>query len=204
MTGPYPPGFAPGPQPGYPGPLPPTPPYQPPYQPPRRPPNRLWPHRWLGVALLVATTLIALAAGLGYAVRGGGSHPDSGGRTLTAAAAQRAIQNYLDALMDRDIDAIARNTLCGIYDEVSDHRSDNAVAKMNSDAFRKQFSQAEVTAVDKIVYLSDTQAQALFTMRVNRVSGDQRQDRTQGVAQLLAVDGNVLVCSYVLRAAGSF
>ena len=207
MAGPYPPNYGIGPgigaaRPPHPGAPPAGYPMRPPMPypgPPPRGPRRLR----LGWGAVLVVVVAALAAVLGYAVRGAGTGTSRQSASISAPAAKTAIQGYLDALIDRDIDTVARNTLCGIYDDVADHRSDNAVAKMSSDAFRKQFSQAEVTAIDKMVYLSDVQAQALFTMRVTQTSGAQRNDRTQGVAQLLWADGSVLVCSYQLRGAGS-
>ncbi len=186
-------GYPAAPIPVYPG--PPQLPLPMPYRPPRS-------RRLLIAGLVLAA--VALAAILGYAAPRTGTDAAGENSSIDPESAKTAIQAYLAALLDRDIDTVARNTLCGIYDGVSDHRSDNAVAKMGSDAFRKQFSQAEVTSIDKIVYLSDFQAQALFTMRVAPVSGGQRSDHTQGLAQLLAVDGGVLVCSYQLRSAGAF
>lgn len=103
-----------------------------------------------------------------YGVRTNGANT---GATFSEGAATTAIQRYLDALEHRDIDEIARNALCGLYDGVQDKRSDRALAKLSSDAFRKQFSEVELTSIDKIVYLSQYQAQALFTMRVSPVSG---------------------------------
>lgn len=178
---------------GYPGLLPPPLP-----QPPR---SR---HGLVAGLVVAAAVLTALAAFIGYALRGSGANVPHAASDISATSAKTAIQGYLNALLDRDIDTVARNTLCGIYDGVIDHRSDNAVAKMSSDAFRKQFAQPEVTSIDKIVYLSDVQAQALFTMRVTRSGGGQRRDHTQGVAQLLSADDDVLVCSFALRTAGTF
>jgi hypothetical protein len=109
----------------------------------------------------------------------------------------------LDALDHRDTETIARNALCGIYDAVRDRRSDQALAKLSSDAFRKQFSEVEVTAVDKVVYLSQYQAQALFTMKVSPFAGGPMHGQVQGIAQLLFQRNQILVCSYVLRTAGS-
>ncbi len=189
-------GYAPAPT-AYPSLPPPPAPY------PRRPPRRS--RRWLTAVLVTAVVALAgLTAAIGYTVRGGGAAALTATGRISETSAERAIQDYLNALADRDIDTIARNTLCGIYDGVTDHRSDNAIAKMNSDAFRKQFSRADVASIDKIVHLSEFQAQALFTMRVARVSRTHRNDHTQGVAQLLAVGDRVLVCSYELRTAGSF
>ncbi len=113
----------------------------------------------LAVALVAAMTVAIV-----YGVRTNGANT---GATFSEGAAKTAIQGYLDALEHRDIDDIARNALCGLYDGVRDKRSDQALAKLSSDAFRKQFSEVEVTSIDKIVYLSQYQAQALFTMRVS-------------------------------------
>ena len=88
-----------------------------------------------------------------------------------------------------------------LYDGIRDRRSDQALAKLSSDAFRKQFSEVEVTSIDKIVYLSQYQAQALFTMRVSPVAGGPLHGQVQGVAQLLLQRNQILVCSYVLRTA---
>jgi hypothetical protein len=129
------------------------------------------------------------------------------GPTTTAisdATAKTAIQGYLDALEHRDIDTIARNALCGIYDAVRDRRSDQALAKLSSEAFRKQFTQAQVTSIDKIVYWSDYQAQVLFSMRVETGGGGTSREQVQGIAQLLLQHNQVLVCSYVQRTAGSY
>ena len=95
-----------------------------------------------------------------YGVRTNGANT---GATFSEASAKTAIQGYLDALEHRDTDDIVRNALCGLYDGVKDKRSDQALAKLSSDAFRKQFSDVEVTSIDKIVYLSQYQAQVLFT-----------------------------------------
>jgi hypothetical protein len=87
---------------------------------------------------------------------------------------------------------------------VQDRRSDQAVAKLSSDAFRKQFSEAQVTSIDKIVYWSAYQAQVLFSMRVQPATGSGARSEVQGVAQLLSQHNQVLVCSYVLRTAGLY
>jgi hypothetical protein len=120
------------------------------------------------------------------------------------ATATSAIQSYLDALEHRDTEAIARNALCGIYDAVRDRRSDQAVAKLSSDAFRKQFSEARVTSIDKIVYWSDYQAQVLFSLRVQPAIGSSTRSEVQGVAQLMSQHNQILVCSYVLHSAGLY
>jgi hypothetical protein len=158
--------------------------------------------RRLIVGLLLALGLIvAMTAVIVYGAR---SERSSATGPLSDATAKVAIQGYLDALQHRDLDIIARNTLCGIYDAVRDRRSDQALAKLSSDAFRKQFSQAQVTSIDKIVYWSRYQAQVLFTMRVVPATGGPARDGVQGLAQLLIQHNQILVCSYVLRTAGTY
>jgi len=174
----------------YPGALPPPVPY------PKRRRRRLV----LGtvVALVLITGLVA--AILHGAHRG----PPTPAGAISDATAKTAIQGYLDALEHRDTETIARNALCGIYDAVRDRRTDQALAKLSSDAFRKQFSQAQVTSIDKIVYWSDYQAQVLFSMRVKPDSGGTAREQVQGIAQLLSQHNHLLVCSYVLRTAGMY
>jgi hypothetical protein len=154
---------------------------------------------------LVLGTLLALVlvTGLVAAILHG-SHSGPTTATISDASAKTAIQGYLNALEHRDIDAIARNSLCGIYDAVRDRRSDQALAKLSSEAFRKQFTEAQVTSIDKIVYWSDYQAQVLFSMRVEAGSGGASREQVQGIAQLLLQHNQVLVCSYVQRTAGSY
>src|SRR5574337_23967 len=172
--------------------------YPPPVFYPRRP------RRWLAVGtVLITAAVVTLAAVAGYTVRGNHARAPLDTELIAEAPAKAAIQRYLIALQDRDIATIARNAMCGMYDEVTDRRPDNTIAKLSSDAFRRQFARADVTSIDKMVYLSDVQAQALFTMRVAAASGGQQGEDTQGIAQLLAVDDEILVCSYALRAAGS-
>lgn len=184
---PSPPGY-PTPQPvlAYPGPMP----------PPRPRRRRLLVRGGIALAVLGA----AIAAILFSTYRAPGPAPGA----FSDATAKAAIQGYLDALEQRDIEAIARNTLCGIYDAVRDRRSDRALAKLSSDAFRKQFSEAQVTSIDKIVYWSDYQAQVLFTMRVQPPSGSGTHSEVQGVAQLISQHNQILVCSYVLHSAGMY
>ncbi len=173
----------------YPGQLPPPVPY------PKRRGRRL---------ILAAVVAAVVIAGLITAiVRGGHTGPSTSG-AFSEATAKTAIQNYLDALEHRDTETIARNSLCGIYDAVRDRRSDQALAKLSSDAFRKQFTEAQVTSIDKIVYWSDYQAQVLFSMRVATGSGGTAREQVQGIAQLLNQHGQMLVCSYVQRTAGSY
>ncbi|MCA2249719.1 hypothetical protein JF729_18240 [Mycobacterium intracellulare] len=190
------PGFTPAPQAGpppgnYAGP----PPGPAPYPPPRSRRRLI-----VGVALAIALVAVMTVA-IVYGVRTNGANT---GTTFSEGAAKTAIQGYLDALEHRDINEIARNALCGLYDAVQDKRSDQALAKLSSDAFRKQFSEVEITSIDKIVYLSQYQAQALFTMRVSPVSGGPMRGQVQGIAQLLFQRGQIMVCSYVLRTGGSY
>jgi hypothetical protein len=185
------PGFPPSPQGAlHPGPLPPPLPYP---RPRRR--RRLL----LGAVVILLVTAAVTTAILRTSHRG----PAATG-AFSNATATSAIQSYLDALEHRDTEAIARNALCGLYDAVRDRRSDQAVAKLSSDAFRKQFSEAQVTSIDKIVYWSDYQAQVLFSMRVQQAGGSSARSEVQGVAQLLSQHNQVVVCSYVLRTAGFY
>lgn len=173
----------------YPGPLPPPVSY-----PKRR-------RRRLIISVLTILVVGTLATAVVYEVREGRS---ATGSEFSDTTVKTAIQGYLDALQNQDIDTIARNTLCGIYDAVRDRRADRALAKLSSDAFRKQFSKAEVTSIDKVVYWSNYQAQVLFSMRVKPAGGGATRTDVQGVAQLLFQHNQVLVCSYVLRTAGTY
>jgi hypothetical protein len=177
----------------YPGPLPAQAP-QASYRKPR--------HTRLIIGILVAVALVAATtAAIVYGVRTNGANT---GGAFSEGSVKTAIQGYLDALARRDVDTIERNALCGIYDGVRDRRTDQALAKLSSDAFRKQFSEVEVTSIDKLVYWSQYQAQALFTMKVSPGTGGPMRGQVQGVAQLLFQRNQILVCSYVLRTAGSY
>jgi hypothetical protein len=187
---PYPEG-APSP---YPSMLPPPLPY----------PKRKW---WRAVAA-VAVAVAVVAALVTAIVLASRDDSASGHNELTDASAKAAIQEYLDALSKGDDETVARHTLCGLFDSVKQHRSDLALASLSSDAFRKQYSHAEVTSIDKIVLWSPNQAQVLFTMRVVPANGSTRgqppKDEEQAVAQLLAQDNEILVCSYLPRMAGQY
>ncbi|KKW62216.1 hypothetical protein ABQF17_15605 [Mycolicibacterium elephantis] len=152
-------------------------------------------------AVLALVVIGGLVAALVLADRGGDSAPASG--ALTEASAKAAIQEYLDALSNGDDETVARHTLCGLFDAVKERRSDLALAGLSSDAFRKQYSQAQVASIDKMVRSSPHQAQVLFTMSVTPAStgrrGEPRPQEQQAVAQLLAYDNEVLVCSYLPR-----
>jgi hypothetical protein len=174
----------------YPGPLP------PPVRYPKRGPSRL--------VIGVVAALVLIVALIAAVVRGSHTGPATAAGGFSDATATTAIQGYLDALKHRDAETIARNTLCGIYDAVRDRSADRALAKLSSDVFRKQFSEAQVTSIDKIVYWSDYQAQVLFSMRVKPVGSGAARDNVQGIAQLLLQHNQVLVCSYVLRTSGTY
>lgn len=215
MTGPYPPEYGAGPvgpqmyphqfpQPApepypdnlpYPGMLPP---------PVRYPRRRRWPI--IAGAALAIVIIAALATALIVV-----SHNNDKGSatTLTASAAKKAIQDYLDALTNGDDETIARNTLCGLFDDVKERRSDLALANLSGDAFRKQYSRAEVTSIDKMVLWSPNQAQVLFTMHVEPARGTRTNQSgsagdQQAIAQLLTQDNEILVCSYLPRSAGQY
>jgi hypothetical protein len=213
MAGPYPPQYGHGPV----GPAPPHP--GPPLQYPENPlgspiyPGMLPPpipypkrSRWRPI-LVTLVALVAVAAAVGATAFVMRSDGDSTPDRLTTASAQTAIQDYLDALQRGDVETIARHTLCGLFDAVKEKKSDLALADLSSDAFRKQFSAADVTSIDKMVFSSPYQAQVLFTMRVTP-AGSRSQPppkvQEQAVAQLLAQDDEVLVCSYLLRAGAQY
>ncbi|GAY15666.1 hypothetical protein [Mycobacterium sp. shizuoka-1] len=184
----------PGPYPGvYPGALPPPVGYPP------KPRKRL--ALWLGLAAVVLVG--AIVAGVLIIRTGqGGSTTTAGG--FSDAAAKSAISNYLNALAKGDTETIARNNLCGMYDGVKDRKSDLALARLASDAFRRQFSGAEVTSIDSIVPWSNYQAQVLFTMKVASSGSRGNRGEEQGVAQLLRQGNQLLVCSYLLRTAAQY
>ena len=124
---------------------------------------------------------------------------------FTDSAAKTAIQNYLDALAGGDTETIARNNVCGMFDAIKDRKSDLALARLSSDAFRKQFDRAEVNSIDEIVVMSDYQAQVLFTMRVSPAANSRpSREEEQGVVQLLRQGDQFLVCSYLRRTAAQY
>jgi hypothetical protein len=211
MTGPYPPEYGAGPvgpqmfgtQP-YPENVP--TPYPSMLPPPVQYPKRRW---WLPVAAAAAAVVVIVIAALVTAiVLASRDDNGSGNNTLTDASAKAAIQEYLDALSRGDDQTVARHTLCGLFDAVKEHRSDLALASLSSDAFRKQYSRAEVTSIDKMVLWSPNQAQVLFTMKVAPATGSTRdqppRNEEQAVAQVLAQDNETLVCSYLPRTAGQY
>jgi hypothetical protein len=166
----------------------------PPVQYPKR---RRWP-----LVAAIAGVLVVIAA-VAAIVLVGGRHDVR--QPITAATAKPAIQQFLDALADGDEQTIARHTLCGLYDAVKNRDADLALADMSGDAFRKQYKRVEVTSIDKIVYLSPNQAQVLFSMKGTPAPSGRMPSSTsaggerQAVAQVLAQDNQVLVCSYVQR-----
>jgi hypothetical protein len=203
MAGPYPPEYGAGPvgpqiypypdngPSAYPGMLPP---------PVQYPKKRRW--RLVAGAVLALAVVAALVTAIALAA---GDDKSSTTSALTDASAKAAIQEYLDAMTNGDDETVARHTLCGLFDAVKERRSDLALAGLSSDAFRKQFSKAEVTSVDKMVRTSPHQAQVLFTMRVVPAGRSGSRDaEEQAVAQLLAQDNEILVCSYLPRTAGQY
>jgi hypothetical protein len=163
--------------------------------------------RWRVVLAALVATLVVTATVAAIVLVVHSSKDDSTGGKLTTAAAKTAIQGYLDALQKGDDEKIARNTLCGLFDAVKERKSDLALADLSSDAFRKQFATAEVTSIDKMVFSSPNQAQVLFSMRVSPANSRKQPTQeveVQAVAQLLGQDDEVLVCSYLLRAAGQY
>lgn len=153
--------------------------------------------------LLAAAVITASAVTIAYGVHTKKADNDTGG-AFSDESATTAIQGYMDALERGDTEAIVRNALCGMYDAIRDKRSDQALAKLSSDALRKQFSEFRLISLDKVVYLSQYQAQALFTLRVTGATGGPAHKELQGLAQLLLQRGEILVCSYVLRTGGTF
>jgi hypothetical protein len=173
----------------YPGALPPPVDY------PRSPRRR----RFVVIGVALLAVIAGVAAIIVVAARSGGGSDSS---TLSDDAAKAAIQDYLDALSQGKDERIAEHASCGLFDAVKDHQSDMALANLASDAFRRQFSSAEVESIDKIVTWSPNQAQVLFTMLAKEAGrGGSEVDR-QAVAQLLVQDDQVLVCSYLPRSAG--
>jgi hypothetical protein len=149
----------------------------------------------LGVALACALVATVLAFG--------------GNRTATAgftdSASKTAIQNYLNALAGGDTETIARNNACGMFDAIKDRKSDLALARLASDAFRKQFQRADVTSIDETVLVSSYQAQVLFTMKaIPAANSRPAREEEQGVAQLLRQGKQLLVCSYLRRTAAQY
>jgi hypothetical protein len=167
------------------------------------PKRRRW--RLVTAAVLAVAVVAALVMAVVMVARNG--KPASNGG-LTEASAKTAIQEYLTAMTKGDDETVARHTMCGLYDAVKERRSDLALAGLSSDAFRRQYSRAEVSSIDKMVIWSPNQAQVLFTMKVAPASGSSRSQQPrqeeQAVAQLLAENNEVLVCSYLPRTAGQY
>jgi hypothetical protein len=177
----------------YPGMLPPPVPY---------PSRRRW--RLIAAILLVVVVLVAASTAIVYSVSAGSGSSSRVGGQLSEASAKAAIQNYLDAMLKGNTETVARNSLCGLYDSIKDRRSDQALARLSSETFRKQFSQVNVTSIDKMVFLSTYQAQVLFSMQVVPLARGSKQHEEQAVAGLLSQDGNVLVCTYLPRSGGQY
>lgn len=202
MAGPYPPHHGTDPQPSSP-----TPPPGSPY-PASLPPPLPYPQKSRRSGLIIGAVIaVAVIAGIAATVvLGMRDNSAAQGGLLTPESAKVAIQDYLNALSDGDVQAISRNTLCGLYDGVKDRRTDDALAKLSSETFRKQFSRADVISVDTIAFTSTTSAQVLFTMKVAPAAGNRDDDGTerQAVAQMMSHGDELLVCSYVQRTGGTF
>ncbi len=176
----------------YPGMLPPPVPY---------PSGSRW--RLIAAILLVVAIVGGATTAVVYALTTD-KHATAADGTLTEASAKAAIQNYLDAMESNDTETVARNTLCGFYDDIKDKRSEQALARLNSDTFRKQFTEADVTSVDKMVSLAPSQAQVLFSMQVVPATRGAKKREEQAVATLVADGDQVLVCQYVLKSGGQY
>src|SRR3984893_19361390 len=190
----------PGPHPSHPTPAAPSADPGIPPPPVPSPSRRRW--RLIAVILLVLAVVAGTTTAIVYAVNSGSGNP--GGGQLTEAAAKTAIQNYLNALGKGDNETVARNTLCGFFDAVKDKRSDQALARLSRETFRKQFSKADVTSIDKMVIMSPNQAQVLFSMQVVPVTRGSQKHQEQAIAQVLSQDNRLLVCQYLLRSAGQY
>lgn len=170
----------------YPGALPPPVPYP---KPRRRKPLLI-----AGIAVLSVAVIAAVVAALVAFV----GQEEATDATVTPARAQTAIQDYMDALSRGDTEVVARNASCGLFEEIKDRKADMSLAKLASDAFRRQYKSAEVTSIDKVVTWSPNQAQVLFTMQVQPARAQGQAER-QGVAQILTLDDELLICSYLPR-----
>ncbi|MFN8069138.1 MAG: hypothetical protein U0R77_10280 [Mycolicibacterium insubricum] len=180
-----------GSSPGYPGTMPPPVAY-----PARR---RRW-RTWAGAA---AAALVAAGAVFGVAALAR-SHGTGSVGSITDATAKDSIQRFLNALAEQDLETISRNQLCGLYDGITDRRADEAVAKLASAAYRKQYSKTEVTSIDALVPTSDLSAQVLFTMKATPAGSQRGTAERQGIAQVQLVKDQVLTCSYIPHVAMTF
>jgi hypothetical protein len=152
------------------------------------------------VGLLVALVVAAVAATVFLVGRG----TDAAPAALNQDSAKAAIQDYLDALAQGKDDRIAEHASCGLFDAIKDHQADMSLANLASDAFRRQYSGAQVASIDKIVMWSPNQAQVLFTMKAKLAVRSKAEVQRQAVAQLLIQDRDILVCSYLPRNVGPF
>ncbi|PRC52166.1 hypothetical protein C6A85_60300, partial [Mycobacterium sp. ITM-2017-0098] len=82
---------------------------------------------WIIVVVAVLAIAAVVAVVSAVALNGGRDEQKPAGG-LTEASAQAAIQDYLDALTNGDAEAVARHTLCGLFDAVKERRSDMALA----------------------------------------------------------------------------
>lgn len=155
----------------------------------------------IALGVVLAVVVAAVTATIVFAERGS---QDTADTALDPDSAKAAIQEYLDALTQGKDEIIAEHASCGLFDAVTDKRADLALADLASETFRRQFSSAEVTTIDKIVELSPNQAQVLFTMDSQSPGRSGTAAERQAVAQLLTQGDEILVCSYLPRNAGPF
>lgn len=151
------------------------------------------------LGLVLALFLGGGAAGIVLAQRDGAPATSD---TLSPDSAKAAIQDYLDALAQGKDERIAEHASCGMFDSFKDTQSDMVLANLASDAFRRQFSTATVTTIDKIVTLSENQSQVLFTMRAKKAGRNGMEVDAQATAGLLVQGETILVCNYLPRTAG--
>lgn len=153
------------------------------------------------LGLVLALFLGGAATGIVLAQRGsGGTQAES--ESLNPESAKTAIQDYLDALSQGKDERIAEHSSCGLFEAFTDKQSDMVLANLASDAFRRQYSAATVTTIDKIVTLSPNQSQVLFSMRATKAGRNGSEIDAQATAGLLVQGDTILVCSYLPRTAG--
>ena len=129
-----------------------------------------------GIAILIVAVIAAVVAAPVLV----GRWREETDAALTPERAQAAIQDYMDALSNGDTETVARNASCGLFDEIKDRKADMSLAKLASDAFRRQYKRAEITSIDRVVTWSPNQAQVLFTMQVQPARAQGQAERPGG------------------------
>jgi len=104
---------------------------------------------------------------------------------------------------------VARNTLCGLFDAAEEPRADLALAGLSSDAFRRQHSSAEVTSdrqdgVRGLPRRLRCCSRCGWSQRAGPRGNQPQNDEEQAIAQLLSIDDEILVCSYLPRTTGQY